>query len=173
MSASGTSTTATTTRTSRTTAIHCPARLGMPTLLHPRERPARVLGEQLVAAGGVALDGSALTGAAHVAGRDEGVSLQPPTVVCRHVEAFVARAQLPAVRLEPVDQRNRRLGARAALPPLLDAAIPGTDVLADVAAVHHRPELGAVALGNRRGRLRPVGQTQCGVEPARLVERPG
>src|SRR5947208_565909 len=93
----------------RTTAIQCPARLGT-ALLQALERPARVLGEQLVVPGGLALDRRALGVAADVARCDQGVPLQPAPVVPRHVEAGVAQPQLVLFRLEPVHKRDRRCG---------------------------------------------------------------
>src|SRR5207247_7677319 len=54
---------------------------------------------------------------------------------------------------------------------LLDAAIPGADVLADVAAVDLVAELLAVILRDWLGRLRPVGETARRVEHAGLVQR--
>src|SRR5947208_15841474 len=69
-----------------------------------------------------------------------------------------------------------RLGARRgreAGAALLDAAVPGTDVLADVAAVNLVAKLLAVALRDRLGRLRPVGETARRVEHAGLVQRSG
>src|SRR6185312_3298178 len=51
------------------------------------------------------------------------------------------------------------------------AAVPRADVLADVAPVHLRAELGAVLLRDRPGRLAQVRKAARGVERARLVER--
>src|SRR5438105_7444262 len=100
-------------------------------LRHPGERPAGVLGEQLVVPGRMALDRGSFGRTASVSYSDERVALEPASVVLRHVEAFVARAQVPAVLLEPVHQRHRRLpGGRGSSPPL-DAAGPRTDGLAD------------------------------------------
>ena len=82
---------------------------------------------------------------ARVAERDERVPAQPARVVARDVEP---REQVVVEsRRRP---RARRPGRRA--PPVgleagaaaLDAAVPGADVLADVAAVHLRAERGAV-----------------------------
>jgi hypothetical protein len=53
---------------------------------------------------------------------------------------------------------------------LLDPPVPRTDVLADVAAVGLRAELGSIILGNRRGRLRPVRETLVGNDDAGVVE---
>src|SRR5438128_1226259 len=64
--------------------------------------------------------------------------------------------------------RQRRVGAA-----LLDAAVPRTHVLADVAAVDLRAELVAVVRRNRRGGLRPVRQALRRVEDAGLVQRTG
>ena len=66
--------------------------------------------------------------------------------------------------------RRRILRQRTARAPLLDAAIPRTHVLADVAAVDLGLQLGAVLDRRRRRRLRPVGETARRVECSRLVE---
>src|SRR6185437_12930837 len=71
-------------------------------------------------------------------------------------------------------ERDVRLSARRridACAPLLDASIPGTDVLADVAAVDLVTQRLAVLLRDRAARLRPVGEAPRRVEHARLVER--
>ena len=58
-------------------------------------------------------------------------------------------------------------------PPLLDAAVPGAHVLADVAAVDAVAERLAVLLRERVGRLRPVREAAGGVEHAGLLQRVG
>src|SRR5207247_2467521 len=104
------------------------------------------------------------------------VSLEPTRIVTRHEETVVACCELARVGAEPVDEGNVRLRAvrqRAAVPPLLDPAIPRADVLADVAAVDLRAEVPAVWLGDGRGCLRPVGEAARSVERPGLVERAG
>ena len=54
--------------------------------------------------------------------------------------------------------------------PLLNPAIPGADVLADVAAVDLRLQGLAVGLGRVVGRLRPVREAFGRIERPRLVE---
>ena len=80
-----------------------------------RERPGRVLAEQLVVAVGVALDERrAARPRRRCSRRDERVPAQPARVVARHVEAVVALDELGAVRLEPLDERDVRLRVRPA-----------------------------------------------------------
>src|SRR6266576_2832138 len=55
--------------------------------------------------------------------------------------------------------------------PFLDAAVPRTDVLADVTTVDLRTERRAVVVRDRAGGLRPVRQALGRVEHTRLVER--
>src|SRR6266571_1373343 len=105
--------------------------------------------------------------------RAAGVSLQEASVVPRHVEAGVTPAKLGGVGVEPVDEINVRFrvrGERLACATLLDAAVPGADVLADVAAVDLGLEGFAVALGRVVGRLRPVREAFGRVKRPRLVE---
>src|SRR3954447_15508559 len=139
----------------------------------PFERPVRVLGEQLVVSLGERLDRTGVLGAADVPERDERVPLQVARVAARDVEALVAVEQLAAVGLEPGDQVDRRLAlggdVRAAL---LDPAVPGTDVLADVTAVDRVADRLAVLLGDRPGPLRRPRDAPVRVELSRLVERP-
>ena len=95
-----------------------------------------MLGEQLVVVGGEALEQRLVARVAGVADRDEGVAPQPPRVVARDEEAVVAGHQLPSVALEPGAQIDMAgVGRGQMLAPFLDAAVPRTDVLADVAAV--------------------------------------
>ena len=77
----------------------------------PSERPRGVLAEQRVVAVGVPLHRRALGGAADVACRHERVPAQPARIVPGDVEAVVPLDQVVPVRLEPVDERDRRLGA--------------------------------------------------------------
>src|SRR5207253_8282372 len=141
------------------------------------ERPRRVPAQQRIVARGVRGDRvPQLRPAADVAGRDERVPLQPATVVSRDVEAVVACGERVLLCLEPLDERDVRLGfgrRRTAGAALLDAAVPRTDVLADVAAVHLRAE--PVAVFGRDGLrgLRPVREALARVERAELVERAG
>src|SRR5712691_3640973 len=100
-----------------------------------------MLREQLIAASGVALEDA--TGArvrlAGVAERDERVAAQPARVVARNVEPVVPFTERCAVRFQPVDEADVRgwIGFEAR-PAALHAAVPGADILADVAAVHLR-----------------------------------
>src|SRR5205823_15097190 len=113
---------------------------------------------------------------AGVSERDERIAAQVARVVLRHVEAVVSRGQRRAVALEPIRKTDVRLGAvrqRILRTTLLDAAVPGTDVLTDVASVNLRAQLGAVLLGYRGRRLRPVGEALRRIHEPRLVERAG
>ena len=84
--------------------------------LDPRERPARVLGEQLVVALGVATQRGArarLVGT-DVPERDERVAAEPARVVARDVEAIHLGDELAPVGLEPGDEIDMgRASARA------------------------------------------------------------
>src|SRR5262249_17828191 len=98
------------------------------------------------------------------------------TVVSRDVEPLEPAPKLVRIGAQPVHERDMRcrgVRQRFAGPPLLDAAIPRADVLADVAAVDLRTELGAVLGRWRCRRLRPVGEAASRVERSRLVERSG
>ncbi len=107
---------------------------------------------------------------AAVAECDERVSAQEPRIVPRDVEPVVVAHE--RLRLEPVDEVDvPRVARRLAGAALLDAAVPRADVLADVAAVDLGAERGAVVLGDRGRRLRPVGEALRRVEGAGLVER--
>jgi zinc-binding alcohol dehydrogenase/oxidoreductase len=133
-----------------------------------------MLAQHVVLTVEVRQESGALRLAADVTGGNESISLQPSRVVARHEQAVVALAELPGVGLEPVEEGNVRLGVfrqPVAVPALLDAAIPGTNVLANVAAVDLRAEVFAVGLWNGSRRLRPVGEAACRVERSRLVER--
>src|SRR5687768_10144672 len=97
-----------------------------------------MLAEHRVLVVGVGRDRVALARTADVSRCDEGVSSKPARVVPGHVEPLVAVDELLAVTLEPRDERHRRLGPGRRPgpgPPLLDAAVPRADVLADVTAV--------------------------------------
>src|SRR5262249_12068429 len=105
---------------------------------------------------------------------DQRVPAKVAWVLAREVEALVARPQFVVRELEPLDERDVRLGAcrrPLAGPSLLDAAVPRADVLADVAAVDLRSELGAVLLGDGAGRRAPGGGAAGRVERAGIVER--
>src|SRR6266404_941964 len=109
---------------------------------------------------------------ADVLRRDQGVSLEEATVIPRNVQTRVARAEIVVVHPQPVDERYVRLAVdRNVAAPLLDTAVPRTDVLADVAAIHLRAELCTVCVGHRLCGLRPIRETLRRVERARLVER--
>src|SRR5256885_8958317 len=58
-------------------------------------------------------------------------------------------------------------------PSLLEAAVPRTDVLADVAPIHLRAERGPEIFRDRRRRLGPVREASRRVKGSRLVERAG
>ena len=64
---------------------------------------------------------------------------------------------------------SRRAPRRA----LLDASVPRTDLLADVAPVHHVAQLAAIFLGMGAGACGPVREALRRVERAGLVERAG
>src|SRR5204862_2189478 len=105
----------------------------------------------------------------------ERVSLQVARVVARKIEPVVAGEQILRRRLEPVDERHeglRIVRQCVSCAAFLDASVPRTDVLADVAAVDLGAELRAIALWDRAGCLRPVGQTPRRIQDAWLVERP-
>src|SRR6266536_275244 len=115
-----------------------------------------------------------LLGSPGVPERDDRVALQVAAVVARHVQPVVTSRQLVRVGGQPVRERDDGLSARLlAGAPLLDAAIPRADVLADVAAVDAVLERRAHLLRDRLRRLRPVGETKRRVERAGLVERAG
>ena len=109
---------------------------------------------------------------------DRRVPLQQAAVVARDEQPVVAAAELVRVGLQPLDERDDRLGAvrqRLAGAALLDAAVPRADVLADVAAV----DLGAEVLAVRlRDRLAPTASSTTGTSsrracPARPARRSG
>ena len=113
-------------------------------------------------------------GLAGVAECDESVSLQPARIVARDIEAPQQVVVEPVLVVEDRDEIDVRGGiGRAAGAPAFDSAIPGADVLADVASVELRAERLAVGLGNRLRHLCPVGEAAGCVENARLVERAG
>src|SRR5579884_2158099 len=112
--------------------------------LQPRERPRGDLSGRLVRIVEALLHGVPFGVAAHVACRDERVEPQAATVVPRHVEPLEAPPQVVGVAPQPLDEgdvRGRILAQRLAGSPLLDAAVPRADVLADIAAVDLRAEL--------------------------------
>src|SRR5207237_787099 len=123
----------------------------LPAEAEPGERPAGVLAQQRILAVGVMLNELRVLGAAAVPERDERVPAQVARIVLRYEEAFVPADELLVGGLEPLDQRDVRLGAgrrRLAGTALLDPAVPRTDVLADVAAVDLVAELGPIVLRN-------------------------
>src|ERR687891_2969625 len=144
--------------------------------LEARERPLRVLAQQRVTVLGVRPHRGDEPRVARVPGRHEGVAAQVTGVVAREVEAVVATCELLVRRFEPGGERydrlgaGRRLGSRSAL---LHSPVPRAHVLADVAPVDLRPQLLAVLLRNRLGRLRPVREAAGRVDHARLVEGTG
>jgi hypothetical protein len=96
-----------------------------------------VLAQQRIVAFRVPLGQGTELGVAGVSERDEGVTPEVARVFAREIEAFVSRAHLVVRELEPLDERDVRLGALGGLPagpPLLYAPIPRADVLTDVAA---------------------------------------
>src|SRR5205814_4911112 len=100
------------------------------------ECPARVLGEQLVVGVGVAAQQRLVLARADVAERDERVAAKPARVVLRDVQPVVLVDERAAVAFEPCDEID--VGAALRRVPrsaLLDPAVPGADLLADVAAV--------------------------------------
>ncbi len=145
-------------------------------LREPFGRPLGVLAQERVVALRVAVDERREGLVPGVAGRDERVAAQVARVVARDEQPLVALAQLLVGRGQPVGERDDRLGARGerlARAPLLGPAVPGADVLADVAAVDLDAERLAVLLRHGVGRLRPVREAARRVELARLVERAG
>src|SRR5207248_9659629 len=88
--------------------------------------------------------------------RDGGVPAKPPGVVLRYVQPVERPDELLPDGLEPLDEIDVAAALGCLVPPLLDAAVPRTDVLADVAPVDLRAERGTVVRGNRPGRLGPV-----------------
>ncbi len=132
-----------------------------------------MLAQERIAVAGKGLDRGTVFAVAGVSKCDQRVSAQEAWIVPREVEAVVAPAQLVVAELEPLDERDVRfrvLGQRLPGAPLLDAAVPRADVLADVAAVDLGAERLPVLLGDRPRRLRPVREAACRVEHARLVE---
>src|SRR5439155_11401343 len=102
------------------------------------ERPLRVLAQERVRVVDVPGCSPRLVRPTDVAHRDKRVPAQISRIVPRDVEPVVALDEPLPVCLEPFDEGNRRLsagGQRFFPPPPLDAAVPRTDVLADVAAV--------------------------------------
>src|SRR5919201_1890543 len=143
-------------------------------LRYSRRRPLCVLAQQLVLAKPERFKGSGVR--ARIAQRNECVAPQIGRVVLRHVESLVGSAQLVGLPFKPVHERYVRFGPIRGLttgPSLFDTAVPGTDVLADVAAVHLSAELRAVLLRDRPRGLRPVRQTARRVERAGFVEGAG
>ena len=138
------------------------------------KRPLGVLAQQVVVAACERLGQRRVGGAADVAERYERVPTQVARIVAGDIEPAVAPDQRRSVCLQPVDQRNRGLSVRGIVPAaLLDAAVPGADLLADVAAVDHVRQRLPVGLRDRLGRLCPVGEAPVCVERARLVQRAG
>src|SRR5436305_3942569 len=125
-------------------------------LRDPCERPARVLRDELVLAGGSALECGNVLRAAGVAERDGRVPAEPARVALRDVQAL----EPLAIPFEPGDEIDMGVALGKFGAPLLHAVVPRADVLADVAAVRLRAEQGAVRLGDRGGRLRPVGEAE-------------
>src|SRR4051794_15221582 len=78
-------------------------------LPYSAQRPLRVLTEQRVVLLGVPLGERRVLCPADVAERDERVPAQVARVLLRDVEPLVAADELVAVRLQPVDERHRRL----------------------------------------------------------------
>src|SRR5947209_350010 len=106
-----------------------------------------MLAQQLVVTRQERLEQVAVCRSPSIAKRDERVPPQIGRVVLRHVESLVASTQLVRLPPQPVHKRHMRFGPVRGLTPgtsLLDTAVPRTDVLTDVAAVHLRTELGAI-----------------------------
>src|SRR5438128_1720758 len=107
------------------------------------ERPARVPAQVTrVGVVDVRLAGGSMPGSPYVPERHERVPAQVARVVAGHVEPVVPDAELLVGGLQPVHERDVRLGGRGgrlSRPALLDPAVPGADVLADVAAVDAVP----------------------------------
>ncbi len=110
--------------------------------------------------------------AARVSERDDRVPPQPARIVPRDVQPRDQVGLDRSLGGKPGEQVDvgGLVGRQAGAAPL-DAPVPRTDVLADVAAVHLRAERRAVGLRDRLGHLRPVGEAAGRVEHARLVER--
>src|SRR5262245_29913904 len=103
--------------------------------LQLRGGPLRMLAQQLVLGFEVRLEGlGRAVRRAAVAERDERVPTKVTRIVPRDEEAVELAHQLVPVAFEPFDERDvrsrvfRRLRAGS---PLLDAAVPRADVLAD------------------------------------------
>src|SRR5262249_34056337 len=95
-------------------------------------------------------------------------------VVPWNVEAPELVDEVVSVPLEPVaesDEGSRVSRRCTTRPSSLDRAVPGTDLLADVAAVDAAPELAAMCLGNRIRRLRGIREALRCVEHTGFVER--
>src|SRR3954449_5653901 len=162
-----------TTSAARSRTSQRPGRLST-AFLQPLQRPRRDFARRLVRVVEVGGHGVPFAVATHVACRDQRVQSETAAVVSRDVEPREAAPQLVRVAAEPVEERDVRrriLRQRLARAPLLDAAIPWADVLADVTAVDLGLELRAVLVRRRLGRLRPVGEAARRVERSRLVER--
>src|SRR6188472_2572951 len=104
----------------------------------PPKRPLGLLAQQRIVAPAVDFGNATRSRITGIAERDEGVPAEVARIVARDEETVVALRKLGVVRLEPVDQRDVRLGnaARSGVTrtALLDAAVPRAYVLADVAA---------------------------------------
>src|SRR5262249_4745521 len=98
---------------------------------------------------------------------------KPARLVAGDVQPLELVDELTAVAGEPAGQVDVAVAGLRGVAPLGHAAVPRADVLADVAAVHLRPERRAVLLRDRRRRLRPVRQAARRVERPGLVERTG
>src|SRR5688572_7798233 len=142
-------------------------------LREPLERPLGMLTEQGVRPRGESLHTFYELPVAGISSGDKGVAAQVAGVVAREVQAVVARRELVVARFQPFAQGDnglRSVGKRSARVPFLDATIPGTDVLADVAAVNLGGEIRPVPLRDRGWSLCPVREATGRVELPRLVE---
>src|SRR5262245_60698698 len=175
MFVSATATLAATTRTARNRTNQRPGRSGI-ALVHPRQRPGGDLAGRPVRIVEILLHCAPFVVPTHVACRNERIEPEAAAVVTRYVQPVEALPQRLRVAAQPFQERDvRRRVRRQRLvgAPLFDAAVPGADVLTDVATVDLRFEVLAILDGRCRRRLRPVGEAACRVEGSGLVQGPG
>ena len=144
----------------RTTAIHHSSDRGYLVTLMPATRSARAPTQRAPRSissspAAIAVEHREVLGAADVPERDERVSPEPARVVARDVEP---RRRRRRARVRPASSQPTRstwpASGLSAGAPLLDAAVPGAHVLADVAAVHLRAE-------RRRGTASGIAAGAC------------
>src|SRR6185312_6500467 len=108
------------------------------------------------------LDARTQVRTADIAGSNQRIATQPPSVVPRNVQTVELLDELGRIAIEPLGERHHwgRIDRNCfATSSLLDASVPRADVLADVASIDHVTHLRAECLRNRRWRLAPVGET--------------